>query len=76
MPWRRSRLAQHRHGAGEQHERRVARLVGDHDHPVLAGLSRVLTQAIDETHGVPMGGLEPRQFDAVLSRTGHEGDLR
>jgi hypothetical protein len=24
----------------------------------------VLTQAIDETHGVPMGGLEPRQFDA------------
>ena len=25
---------------------------------------RVLTQAIDETHGVPMGGLEPRQLDA------------
>ena len=76
MPRRRSRLAQHRRGAGEQHERRVARLVGDRDHPVLAGLSRVLTQAIDETHGVPMGGLEPRQFDAGLSRTGREGDLR
>jgi hypothetical protein len=61
---RRGWRAQHRHGAGQHHKRRGASFVGDRDHPILAGLRRMLAQAIGETHGMPIRGLEPRKLDA------------